>query len=102
MSQTTDDARIAGLSPLIAPAILTEELPSNDSTANTVAKARKETEAILRGDDDRLLLVVGPCSIHDVDAALEYAGRLKACMSHHLAGKNNLANYLQRQGDTTI
>jgi len=81
MSQTTDDARIAGLSPLIAPAILTEELPSNDSTANTVAKARKETEAILRGDDDRLLLVVGPCSIHDVDAALEYAGRLKACMS---------------------
>ena len=81
MPQTTDDARIAGLSPLIAPAILAEELPSSDIATKTVARARGETEAILSGNDDRLLVVVGPCSIHDTDAALEYASRLKPCIS---------------------
>lgn len=81
MFQTTDDARIAGLRPLIAPAILAEELPSNEVASNTVAKARRETEAVLNGDDDRLLIVVGPCSIHDVSAALEYAKCLQPCIA---------------------
>ncbi|MBW2462207.1 MAG: 3-deoxy-7-phosphoheptulonate synthase [Deltaproteobacteria bacterium] len=77
MYSLTDDVRIEGLKPLISPAILMEDLPLSDAGAARVTKARRETSDILRGRDDRLLVVVGPCSIHDPDAALEYA--------HHLA-----------------
>jgi len=73
----TDDLRIAALKPLIPPAILMEELPVGEVSSSTVAHARQEIEAILRGQDDRLVVVVGPCSIHDPAAALDYAGRLK-------------------------
>jgi 3-deoxy-7-phosphoheptulonate synthase len=76
MDPTTDDVRIAGLRPLLPPAILLEELPVSPRAAATVAGTRSAIEAILRGDDDRLLVVVGPCSIHDVAAAREYAERL--------------------------
>ena len=76
MDPTTDDVRIAGLRPLLPPAILLEELPVSPRAAATVAGTRGAIEAILRGDDDRLLVVVGPCSIHDVAAAREYAERL--------------------------
>ena len=77
MFQVTDDLRIEGLRPLIPPAILMEELPVTDAASNTVVKGRGGADAIVKGADDRLLVVVGPCSIHDVDAALEYANRLK-------------------------
>jgi 3-deoxy-7-phosphoheptulonate synthase len=73
----TDDLRIAGLRPLIPPAILMEELPIGEKSSETVARGREHIQAVLRGDDDRLVVVVGPCSVHDPDAALEYAGRLK-------------------------
>src|SRR4029453_18377573 len=73
----TDDLRIAGLRPLIPPAILMEELPIGEKSSETVAKSREQIQAILRGDDDRLLVVVGPCSVHDPVAALDYAHRLK-------------------------
>lgn len=53
-----------------------EELPLTETASNTVANARRDAEAILKGTDDRLVVVVGPCSIHDPDAALEYGGRL--------------------------
>ena len=76
MFQTTDDARVIGYRPLIPPAILMEELPLTEQTSNTVANARKACEAIVKGDDDRLLVVSGPCSIHDPKAAMEYADRL--------------------------
>jgi 3-deoxy-7-phosphoheptulonate synthase len=76
MFHNTDDARIAGYRPLIPPAILMEELPVSEQASNTVADARKAAEAVMRGEDDRLLVVVGPCSIHDPKAALEYADRL--------------------------
>ncbi len=78
MFQITDDARIAGYRPLLPPAILTEELPLTEHATNTVARARQATERIIRGDDDRLLVVVGPCSIHDPKAALEYADKLQS------------------------
>ncbi|MGE0485401.1 MAG: 3-deoxy-7-phosphoheptulonate synthase [Gammaproteobacteria bacterium] len=78
MFQITDDERIAGYRPLIPPAILTEELPVTEHASNTVARARRAAEAIVRGDDDRLLVVTGPCSIHDPKAALEYADHLQA------------------------
>ncbi len=73
----TDDLRIAGLRPLISPAILMEELPIGEKSSATVAKGREQIQAILRGDDDRLLAVVGPCSVHDPVAALDYAHRLR-------------------------
>ena len=79
MFQLTDDLRIAALRPLIPPAILTEELPITAAASNTVAETRKQIGAILYGRDDRLLVVVGPCSIHNPPAALEYGGLLKKC-----------------------
>jgi 3-deoxy-7-phosphoheptulonate synthase len=79
MLQITDDLRITGLRPLIPPAILMEELPITDKAAQTVVEAREHTMAIIEGRDDRLFLVVGPCSIHDTEAALEYAGLLHKC-----------------------
>ena len=72
-----DDVRIERLKPLISPAILLEELPATDAQAAAVSAHRSEIQDILTGKDDRLLVVVGPCSIHDPDAAREYAGRLK-------------------------
>ncbi len=77
MHYTTDDLRINKLKPLISPAILMEELPVSDSASETVSKSRSEVSACLRGKDDRLVVLVGPCSIHDTRAALEYAERLK-------------------------
>ncbi len=73
----TDDLRITGVSPLISPAVLAYYLPLNESASALVAGARGEVESILHGQDDRLLVVVGPCSIHDPEAALEYGSRLK-------------------------
>ena len=73
---TTDDLRIAGIRPLIAPAVLMADLPAIDEAAHLVTETRKGAEAILKGEDDRLLVVVGPCSIHDTKAALEYGKRL--------------------------
>lgn len=72
----TDDVRIERLRPLLSPAILLEELPLTDASAELVARSRAEAEAIIAGGDDRLLVVVGPCSIHDIDAAREYGQRL--------------------------
>lgn len=77
MIQTTDDVRIVGLRPLLPPAILLEELPITEQASETVATTRKQIEAIVDGRDDRGLVIVGPCSIHDPQAALEYASKLK-------------------------
>lgn len=74
----TDNLRITRTRPLIAPAVLAEEIPLTDEAAESVASSRRIIEAILEGRDERLLLVVGPCSIHDPEAAREYAGRLRA------------------------
>jgi 3-deoxy-7-phosphoheptulonate synthase len=60
----------------VAPALLHRELPLGDGAAATVREARERIKAILRGDDQRLLVIVGPCSVHDVDAAKEYAAAI--------------------------
>lgn len=73
----TDDLRITGLNPLISPAVLAYYLPLAEQASELVANARSQADAILRGEDDRLLAIVGPCSIHDPEAALEYAAKLK-------------------------
>ena len=78
MFQVTDDVRIGGLKPLIPPAILMDEMPLSEQASIVIASTRKHAEKIVAGEDDRLLVVVGPCSIHDPEAALEYADHLHA------------------------
>jgi len=73
-----DDVRIARLRPVLPPAILIEQLPLTAEGETFVYSSRREVSAILHGMDDRMLVVVGPCSIHDVDAARAYAERLAA------------------------
>ena len=80
MYQRTDDLRISNLRPLIPPAVLVEEeLPITEKASDTVTRARQTASAIVAGEDDRLLAIVGPCSIHDTEAAIEYAGLLSKC-----------------------
>jgi 3-deoxy-7-phosphoheptulonate synthase len=81
----TDDLRIGHLKPLIPPAILMEELPLDDAGSATVARSREQVADVLTGRDDRLLVVVGPCSIHDPVAGLEYAQRLQKAAEEHRA-----------------
>jgi len=70
------DRRISGVVPLLAPDALLDELPLSDEQAEVVIGGRREVHAVLEGLDDRLLVVVGPCSVHDPEATLEYAERL--------------------------
>ena len=74
----TDDLRICGIREVIPPAQVHDEMPISEKAAQTTLEARTEIHNILTGQDDRLLVVVGPCSIHDPKAALEYAVLLKA------------------------
>ncbi|MGZ8161798.1 MAG: 3-deoxy-7-phosphoheptulonate synthase AroG [Methylobacter sp.] len=73
----TDDLRICATKEVIAPVQVHDEMPINDAAAQTTLQAREGIHKILTGQDDRLLVVVGPCSIHDTEAAHEYAGLLK-------------------------
>jgi 3-deoxy-7-phosphoheptulonate synthase len=83
--QRTSDLRIESYRPLLPPAILLEEIPLGERGSETVARARAEVARVLRGEDDRLVVVVGPCSIHDPAAGLEYGRRLKAQADAHAA-----------------
>ena len=76
MPQQTSDLHIASTEPLITPAELAAELPVTPDHAASVSRGRSQVEAVLRQDDPRLMVIVGPCSIHDERAALEYAERL--------------------------
>ncbi|MDR2128738.1 MAG: 3-deoxy-7-phosphoheptulonate synthase [Burkholderiaceae bacterium] len=73
-----DDARIRAVRPLITPALLQEMLPEPESAKRLIQASRGAIARVLHGQDDRLVVVVGPCSIHDHDQAIEYAQRLKA------------------------
>jgi 3-deoxy-7-phosphoheptulonate synthase len=74
----TDDLRISTTCELITPAQLLADCPRDDAASSTVVAARGALQRILRGEDDRLAVVIGPCSIHDPEAAMEYAERLLA------------------------
>lgn len=78
MSTNTDDLRITGMRELRAPQELLQLLPVSDMAAETVTRCRNDVHDILDGRDDRLVVVVGPCSIHDPEAAMEYAHKLVA------------------------
>jgi 3-deoxy-7-phosphoheptulonate synthase len=70
------DTRIVGYEPLLSPAGLLHELPISEAQQDTVERTRTEVRAVLDGTDNRLLVIAGPCSVHDPKAALDYAARL--------------------------
>ncbi|QCR36721.1 3-deoxy-7-phosphoheptulonate synthase AroG [Nissabacter sp. SGAir0207] len=78
MNYQNDDLRIKEIKELLPPVALLEKFPATDKAAETVSHARSAIHKILKGNDDRLLVVIGPCSIHDPKAAKEYASRLLA------------------------
>ena len=76
MLNRLDDLRITQVRPLLPPAILLEEIPITERASELVATTRQAIANVLTGQDPRLVIVVGPCSIHDTTAAVEYAKRL--------------------------
>ncbi len=76
----TKDLRIIGTKEIQTPEALMQELPLSEQAANTVAETRQQIYDVLDGKDDRLVVIIGPCSIHDTDAAHEYADRLRKLM----------------------
>jgi 3-deoxy-7-phosphoheptulonate synthase len=78
MPLRTSNLRVESIRPLLPPAILLEELPLTEAASVTVSRGRDEVARILRGEDDRLIVIAGPCSIHDPVAALDYAQRLRS------------------------
>jgi len=100
MPQATrlDDVRIRDVRPLISPALLQYEHPADDAVQAFIERSRGAVADVVHGRDARLLAVVGPCSIHDADQALEYAGRLRA-----LAGElRDLQQQLAREPQALV
>ena len=83
MTPRTRDTRITGYEPLLSPAALLDELPLSEAAAGTVERTRTDVRAVLDGSDDRLLVIAGPCSVHDPAAALDYARSLHALRDRH-------------------
>ncbi|KAI8997365.1 3-deoxy-7-phosphoheptulonate synthase [Pilobolus umbonatus] len=78
-----EDLRVTGYNALLSPAFIQEEFPTSDKSKSTVTAARNECSAILKGEDDRLIVIVGPCSIHDVQGAKDYCQRLLKVKEKH-------------------
>ena len=85
MTQNTDDLRIRSQHPLLSPALVLSELPVSERAAEVVATARRDAAKVISGQDDRLMVIVGPCSVHDTKAALEYAALLQKEAKKHAA-----------------
>jgi 3-deoxy-7-phosphoheptulonate synthase len=85
-SHSVENLRVVGVTRLITPAQIKEQLPAGDRQLALVERTRREAKSILRGEDDRMLVIVGPCSIHDPVSALEYARQL-AVLSQELADR---------------
>ena len=96
------DKRIERVVPLLAPDTLLDELPLSREQADVVIRGRREVHAVLDGADERLLAVVGPCSVHDPDATLEYAARLGR-LARELSGELLIAMrvYFEKPRTTT-
>ena len=77
MEYRTDDLRIKEIKELLPPAEVLRDFPITPNAAKTVWETRQAIHRILHGADDRLLVIMGPCSIHDTKAAQDYAGKLK-------------------------
>ena len=87
MKYKTDDLRISGMQVVIAPEELHREYPLSERASDTVYRTRQAIHDILQSNDDRVLVIVGPCSIHHPKAAREYASRLKRLIGcgYHLS-----------------
>ncbi|MDQ6962972.1 MAG: 3-deoxy-7-phosphoheptulonate synthase AroG [Mariprofundaceae bacterium] len=83
MSYQTDDVRILGMKDVLSPEKLHTDVPMTEAAAKTCFEARQAVHQVLNKKDDRVLVVVGPCSIHDVDSALDYAQKLKPLIAKH-------------------
>ena len=77
MINKTDDLRIRGMKEVTAPEVIHKQFQSTENAQNTVIQTRQEIHNILTGEDDRMIVIIGPCSIHDVKAAREYALHIK-------------------------
>jgi len=77
MTIKTDELRTTLIDNLVSPAELANQIPLDQATADFILESRKQIENIITGKDDRLLVVIGPCSIHDTEAAIDYAKKLK-------------------------
>ncbi len=82
---TTSDLHVVDTRPLVSPALLHRDLQLDPIAAKTVIDARNSIKSILRGDDSRLLVIVGPCSVHDLEAALDYSKKLQLLRSKYKA-----------------
>ena len=71
----TDNLRIQGIKEVAAPSQVHDAFPITETAAQTVHDARESVHNILHGADDRIVIIVGPCSVHDPEAAMEYAGK---------------------------
>lgn len=78
MTIKTDELRTTLIENLVSPAELAQQIPLDQPTADFIIESRRQIEAIITGEDKRLLVIVGPCSIHDTEAAIDYANQLKA------------------------
>ena len=76
MAHNTDNVRIVSSAPMVSPNYLIHKLPLSEKVASSVVTSRNTIKNILYGDDNRLMVLVGPCSIHDTKAAIEYANKL--------------------------
>ncbi len=81
---TTSDLHVVETRPLVAPSLLHNDLPIDAKAASTVSVTRKRIQAILNGTESRLLIIVGPCSVHDVQAAKEYAAQLQILRQRYI------------------
>ena len=85
MYHNTDDLRIRSQHPLLTPALVLQDLPASEKATEVVTTARKDAAKVISGQDDRLMVIVGPCSVHDTKAALEYASLLQKEAQKHAA-----------------
>ncbi len=102
MIHTTDDIRISQLRPITSPALLLAQQPLPSSSAAAIIDSRKMASDIIYGRDDRLIVVVGPCSIHDVDAALAYGEKLQALRSELQADLHIIMRVYFEKPRTTV
>lgn len=83
MNYITDDLRIESIKAVTSPSVICEEIPVTEEAAKTTVLTRNAIHDILHGQDNRLIVITGPCSIHDVDAAHEYANKLKPLIDQY-------------------
>jgi len=102
MKYLTDDIRITGMEEVIAPNDLLTRVPISDEVSELIFSNRQAISRILRGEDPRLLVIIGPCSIHDPKAALEYADRLAAIAETHSENLHILMRVYFEKPRTTV